>query len=49
MFIIGIIEAIGSITSIYIIRFDSDVYISIAFGSNINLDSDFNNIVVKGI
>ena len=32
-------------TSIYIIRSSSDVYISINSGSNTGLDSDFSNIV----
>ena len=49
MFIINIIKAIGSITSIYIIRSDSGVYISINFGSNIGLGSGSSDIVAKKI
>ena len=49
MFIIGIVEAIGSITSIYIIRFGSGAYININSGSDTNLGSDSNNIVTGGM
>ena len=45
MFIISIIEAIGSITSIYIIRFGLGAYTSTASGSDTDLDSDSSNIV----
>ena len=49
MFIIGIIEAIGSITSIYMIRSSSGVYINTVFGSDTGSDSGSNDIVVRGV
>ena len=45
MFIINIIKAIRSITSIYIIRFDSDIYINIIFGFNTDLGFNSDNTV----
>ena len=47
MFIIGIMEAVGSITSIYITRSGSGVCISTASESGTNLNSD--NIVARGV
>ena len=49
IFIINIIKAIRSITSIYIIRSNSDVYISTISGSNTSLGSGFNDIVARKI
>ena len=45
MFIISIMEAIRSMTSIYMIRSGSGACISIAFGSDIGLGSDSGDIV----
>ena len=49
MFIVNIIEAVGSMTSIYMIRSDSNTYISTISGSNINLSSDSGDIVAKEV
>ena len=49
MFIINIIKTIGSITSIYIIRFNSGVYTDTNFKSNTNLGFSFNNIVTRKV
>ena len=49
MFIISIIEATGSITSIYMIRFDSGIYINITFGFSIGLGSGSSDIVAGGV
>ena len=47
IFIVGIMEAVGSMTSIYMIRSDSGAYISITFGSSTGLGSG--DIVAKGV
>ena len=49
MFIISIIEAIGSITSIYVIRSSSNVYTSTASGSDTGLSSSSSDIVTKKV
>ena len=45
MFVIGIIEAVGSITSICMIRFGSGVCISTDSGFDIGLGFSFSDIV----